>query len=99
MFRLLKVSGDSLSPQYRHGDFVLVAKIPFFLSTIRRGDIVVFRHPSYGTMIKKVDHVVADRDEIYVIGTHADSVDSKQFGAIGKAVVGKVIWHIRKPLR
>ncbi len=100
MFRLLKVSGDSLSPRYREGDFVLVAKIPFFFSTIRKGDIVAFRHPSYGTMIKKVDHVLPDKDEIFVIGTHGDSVDSRQFGAISKGtLVGKLLWHIRKPLR
>jgi type IV secretory pathway protease TraF len=47
-------------------------------------------------MMKKVERVVPDRDEIYVVGTHGNSVDSRQFGAIStKALVGKVIWHIR----
>jgi signal peptidase I len=96
MLNLLKVSGDSLAPAYQEGDFVVVSKIPFFLGTLRRGDVIVFKHPVYGTMMKKVERVVPDRDEIYVVGTHGNSVDSRQFGAIStKALVGKVIWHIR----
>ena len=42
MLKFIKVSGKSLLPEYREGDFVLVAKIPFFLRHIRQGDIVVF---------------------------------------------------------
>ena len=100
MLRLLRVSGESLSPAYQKGDFVLVAKIPFLLRVLRRGDVVVFRHPLHGTMIKQVERVLPDRDEIYVAGTHKYSVDSRSFGAIHKRdVVGKVIWHIKKPRR
>lgn len=94
----MKVTGESLSPVYRDGDFVLINKIPFFLKKIKKGDIIVFDHKTYGRMIKKVDKVALDTGEIYVIGTHAQSVDSREFGPIHKeAVLGKVIWHIRKP--
>jgi signal peptidase I len=97
MLQFIKVSGKSLLPEYREGDFVLVAKIPFFLNHIRRGDIVVFNHPVYGLMIKRVDHLIPKRDEIYVIGTHEFSVDSREFGPISrKILLGKVIWHIQK---
>ncbi len=98
MLQFIKVSGNSLLPEYREGDFVLVAKIPFFLRYIRQGDIIVFDHPVYGLMIKRVDHLVPDKDEIYVIGTHEFSVDSREFGPISwKTLIGKVIWHIHKP--
>jgi signal peptidase I len=98
MLKLLKVSGDSLLPMYRHGDFVLVSKIPYFLGPITPGDVIVFRHKVYGTMIKKVQSVVPDKGEIYVVGNHENSVDSRQFGAINKRdVVGKVIGHIKRP--
>lgn len=98
MIRFLKVTGESLSPSYRDGDFVLINKIPFFLKKIKKGDIIVFDHKTYGTMIKKVERIAQDTGEIYVIGTHVHSLDSRQFGPIHKdAVIGKVIWHFRKP--
>ncbi len=98
MLRLLRVSGNSLLPMYQDGDFVLVSKIPYLFGTTKQGDIVAFRHEVYGTMVKKVQNVSPHKDEIYVTGTQGDSVDSRHFGPITKGdVVGKVIWHIRKP--
>jgi nickel-type superoxide dismutase maturation protease len=98
MLRLVKVTGESLSPEYQEGDFVLIAKIPFFFDHFHRGDVVVFRHPQYGTMIKQVEEIFPERDEIYVVGTHENSVDSRSFGAISqKLILGKVIWHLQKP--
>jgi len=98
MLRLLKVTGDSLSPEYQEGDFVLVCRILLLVRAPKSGDVVVFRHPAYGTMIKLVDRVAPEGDEIFVVGTHDDSVDSRQFGPISrKALLGKVIWHIKKP--
>jgi nickel-type superoxide dismutase maturation protease len=100
MCGLLKVTGHSLSPLYEEGDFVLVIKTPFFLRSLKSGDIIVFHHPLYGTMIKQVDRISTDGDEICVIGTHPESTDSRQFGPVPrKDVVGKVIWHIRKVTR
>jgi nickel-type superoxide dismutase maturation protease len=95
MIRFLKVTGRSLEPRYREGDFVLVFKIPFSLTFYRPGDVVVFRHPLYGTLIKKFDHL-AD-GELFVVGSAPESTDSRSFGTISKrAVIGKVIWHIQK---
>ncbi len=98
MIRLIKVSGSSLVPDYEEGDFVLIAKIPFFLNSYRVGDVVVFNHPVFGIMIKKIEQVLASGNEFFVVGSHERSVDSRQFGAVEKGVIlGKVIWHIRKP--
>jgi signal peptidase I len=95
MFKLLKVSGESLSPAYQDGDFVLVSKIPYLFGTVRPGDVVVFRHRLYGTMIKRVVRAAPDKDEVEVIGTDDHSADSRTFGAIGRGdILGKVIWHV-----
>jgi signal peptidase I len=96
MLRLLKISGDSLTPEFQEGDFVLVSKIPFFFSPASTGDIIAFRQPGYGLLIKRVQSI--DRDgEIQVIGSHPESIDSRIFGPIRqKNILGKVIWHIRK---
>jgi nickel-type superoxide dismutase maturation protease len=100
MLRVIKVTGDSLSPEYREGDYVVVATIPFFLNRIQVGDVIVFRQPTYGTLIKKVAQVERDGDQIFVVGAHPNSVDSRQFGPIARqALIGRVIWHIPKSTR
>jgi nickel-type superoxide dismutase maturation protease len=100
MIRFFRVSGRSLSPTYRDGDFVLTSKIPIFFRRLTQGDVLVLRHPIYGTLIKHVHRLGPDAGEIYVAGTQEDSVDSRQFGPVRmKQVLGKVIWHIRKPVQ
>lgn len=98
MIKVLKVSGQSLTPYYQEGDFVLVVKIPFFLNRLKSGDVVIFNHPVYGQMIKLVEHIEPSGEQVFVTGTHADSIDSRQLGPIPRtALLGKVIWHIKKP--
>ena len=100
MFQIIKVSGRSLLPDYQEGDFVLVGKAPRCLCSVRQGDVVVFRHPSHGKMIKKVARVSPDGEVFHVVGTHENSVDSRHFGGVRKGeLIGKVIWHIRRPFR
>jgi phage repressor protein C with HTH and peptisase S24 domain len=94
MIKFIKVTGDSLSPAYKEGDYVMLITVPFL--SFKRGDTIVFRHTQYGTMIKNIDSI--DSDKIFVVGTHPLSIDSRQFGPIQRGdVVGKVIWHIKKP--
>ncbi len=40
MFRLLKIRGQSLFPDYQNGDFVLVSKIPIFFNRLHPGDVI-----------------------------------------------------------
>jgi signal peptidase I len=97
MLKLLKVSGESLAPVYQDGDFVLIAKIPLLFKELHRGDVIAFNHEVYGTMIKQVDEISIDGERFIVTGTHENSVDSFQFGAISRdVIIGKVIWHIRR---
>jgi signal peptidase I len=97
MLYLLKVAGSSLEPGFVEGDFVLVSKIPFFFRPIRAGDVIVFNHVLYQTMIKYVERFAPETGEVFVVGTNPDSIDSRSFGPIRLGVVlGKVIWHIHK---
>ena len=98
MLKLLKVSENSLSPAYQEGDYVVVSIVPLLFGAPKRGDIIVFRHEVYGTLIKMVEAVAPGGEEFSVVGTRAESVDSRRFGPISRQnVVGKVIWHIKKP--
>lgn len=86
-----------MSPEYREGDFVLISKIPFIFSPPHPGDVVAFRHAQYGTMIKRINTISPDGQEIFVVGNHPLSVDSYRFGAIHREdILGKVLWHVKK---
>ena len=97
MFRLLEVRGHSLFPDFRDGDFVFIAGTPFPSGKIRAGDVVVFRQPGYGLLIKRVNQILGDGVSLDVRGTQVESADSRNFGPIQRGQVrGKVIWHIRR---
>ena len=98
MLRRIKVSGDSLSPDFKEGDFVFTVKIPLFLRFLRQGDVVVFSQPPYGTLIKKVEWIDPILKQVFVIGTHHNSIDSRTFGPVSvQNLIGKVFWHIPHP--
>jgi nickel-type superoxide dismutase maturation protease len=95
VLRLLKIRGQSLTPLYREGDYVLVSGLALRLRGLQRGDAVVFRHPRLGELIKLVERL--DGEEVFVLGLDPDSVDSRHFGAISQgSLLGKVIYHIPK---
>ena len=97
MLRLLKITGESLTPEFQEGDFVFVSRIPFWFHSPSTGDIIAFHHPGYGLLIKRIQHTTAE-DGLFVMGSHPASIDSRVFGPINnRDVIGKVIWHIRKP--
>jgi signal peptidase I len=96
MLKLFKIRGDSLTPEFSQGDFVLVSKIPFLFAPPSPGDVIAFHQPGYGLLIKRIQDRLPD-GEFNVIGDHPESVDSRIFGTVRRAdVLGKVIWHIRK---
>ena len=92
------MTGESLVFEYQEGDFVLIAKIPFLLNRLKEDDVIAFRHPDYGVMIKRIAGLNPGQDQIFVLGTHEHSIDSRHFGTIQRSdLVGKVIWHLRQP--
>lgn len=98
MIRVIKVAGNSLTPEYQEGDFVVLITARFLMGKLKVGDAIVFRHEAYGTMVKKIARIESSGAILYVTGSHPLSVDSNRFGPIRKdALIGKVIWHIRKP--
>jgi signal peptidase I len=96
MLKLLKISGNSLNPEYQNGDFVMISKIPFLFVPPSPGDIIAFRQPGYGLLIKRIQHITPG-GEVTVIGSHPESIDSRVFGPVKrKNILGKVFWHIQK---
>jgi signal peptidase I len=96
MLKLLKITGDSLTPEYQNGDFVIISKIPFLFGPPSPGDVIAFHQPGYGLLIKRIQHI-RQNGGVDVIGSHPDSIDSRVFGPVSKeSMLGKVIWHIQK---
>jgi hypothetical protein len=98
MLRWFAICGESLEPDYQTGDYALAACLPGWWQRLRPGDVVVLRHAVYGMMVKRIEQIDPQRQEITVIGSHPESIDSRTFGPLPRAqILGKVIWHVRKP--
>jgi len=94
MLRLLKITGSSLNPEYQEGDFVLATTVPFLFRPPRAGDVVILRHPAYGTLIKRLTRLGPDGFE--VASDNPDGLDSRALGVLPlRDLTGRVIWHIR----
>ncbi len=90
MFKILRIQGESMTPEYQHGDFVLIRRI----SRPKINDVIVFENQLYGILIKCVEKIT--EQGIYVLGTGENSLDSRRLGPVNPAKVhGKVIWHIK----
>jgi len=98
LFKILKVKGDSMSPDYQEGDFVLITSLPFFRQHLKTGDTIIFSHKLYGTLIKHIASFDPETAEAYVEGTRPDSLSSQRLGTIRRGnIQGKVIAHFPKP--
>jgi signal peptidase I len=92
IIQVMRVRGESLAPRYHDGDYVIVSGLG--LKRIQSGDIIVFTHPEYGRLIKRVERI-EPCGRLHVRGEDIDSVDSRRFGAIPPSLIyGKVVWRI-----
>ncbi len=77
-----------MSPSYNDGDYCLALPLP--RGWIRPGQIVLFEHPAYGLMIKRVS--AADPNGIRVAGDAPASIAGADLGVIGWSDVrGRVL--------
>lgn len=96
MFRILRISGDSLYPFLTDGDFVLTSKIPIWLNLLKVGDIVAFMHPNLGLLIKRIDLIDRRTKQYFLLGTQPNSIDSRLLGLIDEQdLVGRVVMRVR----
>lgn len=77
--RLPQVSGFSMEPHIRSGEYVLIDTFAYRIGAPRHGDIVAFRHEddARAIFIKRViglpgDRVRVDRGRVYVDGAKLD---------------------------
>jgi signal peptidase I len=98
VIKIIKVTGESLSPFFLPGDYVLIGKCAILFGPIKIGDIVVVFHPTYGLLIKEVTSVNQDSQEINLKGIHPHSINIRQIGPVALSEVqGKVLFHVKNP--
>ena len=98
MLRVLRVTGDSMLPEYKGGDFVIVLTAPFLFRFLKPGNVIAFDHSHYGLLIKRISRFGERDNEVIVEGINPDSLDSTRLGPIRLAAIrGRVIAHIPRP--
>jgi len=99
MFRIIKVDGESMSPDFNDGDYVLISRIPLMMRHVKLNSILVFNTAKYGILIKKVS--VIDKDNRYFFtGINSLSLTTDKIGAVSeKDILGSVILHFKLPYK
>ena len=94
LLQVLRVRGGSLAPRIHDGDYIVISGLG--MGRIRAGDVVVFDHPDYGRLVKRVEGL-EPCGHLRVRGDDIDSIDSRRFGPIPRScLLGRLIWHIPK---
>ncbi len=92
MFRIVKVSGDSMSPTLDDGDYILTIKP----RSVRPGFICVVNHSDLGRIVKRLERIEGER--YYFAGDNPSSTPSAVIGPIKKErIIGRMIFHIATP--
>ena len=95
-FSILKVSGKSMLPEFKNGDFVVITRFPLLFHNLSIADSIIFSHPIYGLLIKYIDDILPNGD-VFVKGSSPDSLDSKKLGIIPfESIKGKVLFHFHR---
>ncbi len=87
-----RVVGDSMLPALADGQYVLLRRGPSLRNRLRRGDIVVLRHPVLGhqTYVKRViglpnENIRLDDGRVYIEGAHLEETSLRCPGSLGQA--------------
>jgi len=87
-----RVVGDSMLPALADGQYVLLWRGPSLRNRLRRGDIVVLRHPMgrHQTYVKRVvglpnEDLRLDDGRVYIGGAHLEETYLRCPGSLGQA--------------
>ena len=97
MIKIIKVTGNSLSPFFLPGEYAVIWHSARTLKKLTAGDFVVFDHDQYGMLIKKVVRNNPLDSLIETEGIHPDSLSKQDIGKIPyENIKGKVLHRIRQ---
>lgn len=88
--KIARVTGRSLEPGLRNGSFAVFRR----KREVKRGDIVLVRHPSYGKLIKKVATItLRGRIALHGMSEHGATGEG-QSSVDRQEVLGKLMFRI-----
>jgi len=91
-WRLVRVSGHSMSPVLEDGDYVVLKRVRR-QSALKPGEIVLIRHAEFGDILKRIRRL--GPNGIEAEGISDASVSSEKIGRVAfEHVLGRLIWRI-----
>ena len=96
MIKIYKIKGDSMLPEYKKNDYLVVLRL-FKENFIKKNRNTVFFHSKLGLLVKKISYVNYKEKSFYVSGNNNLSIKSKMLGKINfSQIEGFPILHIKK---
>jgi len=93
ILKLVKVKGDSMSPLFLHGDYLLLTDFPSPTFWMKQGRIIVFNSERYGLLVKRVAKIDKHKKVFWAEGMNPYSVTTEQMGENSFLTVkGTVLW-------
>jgi signal peptidase I len=93
MIGIFKIHGESMHPALSSGDFVVAAR---FYRQLAMGDLIVFQHPVYGRLIKRIKQL-DPVGNILVQSENKQGLSSEQMGWLEpNQIYAKVLFSSRK---
>lgn len=83
-----------MSPLFISGDYFVCCRWPY--TCLKVEDHILVKHATYGYMLKTVRQKT--EQGLWLQGHNSNSLSTEKMGLITRQhVIGKVIWHIKKP--
>jgi len=96
LFGICKIIGDSMSPGFNEGDFVIYMRKLMPWKAYQAQDLVVVDHPRYGIILKRIVEQNAQK-QYQLQSDNAKGVSSTELGLCSdESIKGKVIYHARR---
>lgn len=93
ILKLVKVKGDSMSPLFLHGDYLLLTDFPTPTFWIRKGKFIVFHSEQYGLLVKRIAKIDKHKKVFWAEGMNPYSITTEQMGENDfSSVEGRVLW-------
>lgn len=100
------VSGNSMVPNFKNGDYLIIDEVSYKLSQPQRDDVIVFRYPKNPSQffIKRIAGLPGEtingltlaKNEYYVLGDNTiSSSDSRYWGPVkSNLIIGRAILRL-----
>ena len=96
MIKIYRIKGNSMLPEYKNNDYLIVLRL-FRENFIKKNRNIVFIHSKLGLLVKKISSVNYTDKSFYVNGNNNLSIQSKMLGKINfSQIEGFPILHIKK---